>query len=81
MMMITPNSLARQKEGFHGEEAKDQKREAKQELRRQVRMLPLVHLSQGCRMRGTGENVDGDVGFHSTRRAEGVKDYSYPLTI
>ena len=36
-----------------------EERQARQELRRQARTLPQVQLSQGCRMRGTGENMDG----------------------
>ena len=44
-------------------------------------MLPQVQLSQGCRMRETGEKMDGGVGRQSTRGTEGAKDQSYPLTI
>ena len=55
--------------------------EAKQELRRQARTIPQVSLGQGRCMRGTGENMDGGVGFHSTGGAEGARDQSYFLTI
>jgi len=33
--------------------------------------LPQVQLGQGCRMQGTGENMDGGVGSQSTGGAEG----------
>ena len=58
-----------------------EERQARQELRRQVLTLPQVQLSQRCRMRGTRENMDSGVGFHSTEGAEGARDQSYPLTI
>ena len=32
-------------------------------------------------MRGTGENLDGSVGFHFTGGAEGATDQSNPVTI
>ena len=32
-------------------------------------------------MRGTGEDMDGDVGRQSTGGAEEARDHSYPLTI
>ena len=66
-MMIALNSLVRQKEGAQGEEEKAVKP-----------TLPQVKLGQGCQMRGTVENMDGGVGFHSTGRA---RDQSYHLTI
>ena len=44
-------------------------------------MLPQVQLGQGCRMRGTGGNVDVVVGFHSRGGAGGARDQSYPLTM
>ena len=31
-------------------------------------MLPEVQLGQGCRMRGTGEYVDGGVGFEEQEK-------------
>ena len=65
--MVAPNSLVRQKDGTQGEE--DQ-----QELRHQLRTIPQAQLGQGCRIRGTGENMDGGVGFHSTERVEGARD-------
>ena len=77
MVMFTPNSLARLKEWVLGEdqeEVRGEEREAKLELRRQVRMLPQVHLGQRRWMRGTGENIDGGMGFHSTGRAQGARD-------
>ena len=58
MMMIAPNSLARLKEWVQGEdeeEVRDTEREAKLELRRQVRMLPKVHFGQRRWMRGTSK--------------------------
>ena len=57
------------------------KTEKKMKLRLQARTLPQVHFGQGCQMRGTGENMDGDVGFHSTGGAEEARDQSYILTI
>ena len=69
------NSLASQKEGVQGRKRrKIKEREAIQGLRRQAQTFPQVSLYQGCWIRGTGENVDGDKGFYSTGRAEGVKD-------
>ena len=35
----------------------------------------------GCRMRETGENMDGSVGFHSIGEKEGARDQSYPFMI
>ena len=32
-------------------------------------------------MRGIRENIDGGVGFQSTRGAEGARDQSYSVTI
>ena len=49
-------------------------RVAKHKLRCQVQTVPQVYLGQGCWMRGTGENMDGGVGFHSIGRAEGARD-------
>ena len=69
MMIIAPNSLARQKEGAQGEEGAGEM-EDRQELRHQVRTLSQVQFGQVCRIRGTGENMDGGVGFHSTGEAE-----------
>ena len=65
MMLFAPNFLVRQKEGAQGEEEVVE-RQAQQEILRQARTLPQVHLGQGCRMRGPGENMDGCVRFHST---------------
>ena len=83
--MIASNSLARQKEGIQGVGGRKRQRikesEAKHELRRQARTLPQVFLGQGCWMRGTGENMDGGMGFHSAGRAEGARNQFYPLTI
>ena len=72
MMMIALNSLVRQKEGAQREE----EGEAEGPIRTPIttRMLPRVQLSQRCRMRGTGENIDGGVWFHSTGGAEGARD-------
>ena len=68
MMMFAPNSLVRQKEGAQRRRKRREieEKEDRQELRRQVQTLPQIQLGQGCRMRGTGENMDGGVGFHST---------------
>ena len=60
---------------------KVEERQARQELRRQVRTLLQVQLSQGCRMRGTVENMEGGVGYSFTGGAEEAGDQSYPLTI
>ena len=67
-----------------------EEKEAKRELRCQeflfgcqeflrCQQLPQIHLGQRCQMRGTGGNMDGGVGFHSTGRAEGARDQLYPL--
>ena len=40
--------------------------------RRQARTLSQVQLSQGCRMRGTGEDIDGGVGRHPQERQRGL---------
>ena len=32
-------------------------------------------------MQGTGENMDGGLGFHSIGEAERARNQSYPLTI
>ena len=58
-----------------------EEREDRQELRRQAQTLLQVQLGHGCRMRETGENIDGGVGFHSPGGAEKARDESYPLTI
>ena len=47
---------------------------AKQELRRLTRTLPQAFFGQGCYMRGTGDNMNGGMGFYSTGRAEGTRD-------
>ena len=51
----------------------------------ETQTFPLVFFGQGYRMRGTGENMDGVVGFLSTRRAERARDdrtlHSSTLTI
>ena len=76
-MMIAPNSLARQKEGAQGWRRKRreiEEKEVKQQLRRQARTLPQVQLSQGCQMRGTGEIMDGGMGFYSSGGVEGARD-------
>ena len=52
-----------------------------EELRRQARTIQWVQHGQGCRMRGTGENKDGGMGFQSTGGAEEDRDQSYPLMI
>ena len=52
----------------------------RREFRRQARTLPQVQLSQGCLMRGTGEDMDGSVERQSTGGAKGARDQSYPLT-
>ena len=40
--------------------------------RRQARTPSHIQLGQGCRIRETGENMDGGVWVHSTTGAEGV---------
>ena len=54
-------------------------KEDRQKLRRQARTIPQVQLGLGCRMRGTGENMNGVAGFHCTGGAEEARDQSYPL--
>ena len=73
MMMIAPNSLVHQKEGTQKEEEEGEQVEEK-EVRCQARTLPQNQLGQGYRMRGTGENMNGGIGFHSTGGAEGTRD-------
>ena len=62
MMMIAPNSLVRQKEGTQGEE-----QEEEVGGRRKAGSIgtptPGGVLDQGWRMRESGENIDGGVGF------------------
>ena len=79
MMMIAPYSLARQKKVAQGEE----KEEAGDRIKGGQTRTPTprgcfhmsnVYLGQGCRMQGTGENMDGGVGFHYTGRAEGARN-------
>ena len=58
--------LVHQKEGLRGKRKKRrevEQKQGRQDLRRQARMLPQVKLGQGCRMRGTWENMGGNVGF------------------
>ena len=70
MAMIAPNFLVCQKEGLGRRKRREvEEREDRRELRRQTRMLPQVQLGQGCRMRGTGENMERGDGFHSTEEA------------
>ena len=42
---------------------------------------PTRPIRSGVLERGTRENMDGGVGFHSKGGAEGARDQSYPLTI
>ena len=65
--------------GFRPQEVGSRKRREveEREVRYQVWTLSQVQLGQGCRMRGTGESMDGGVRFHST----GGVDQYYPLTI
>ena len=67
--------------GGEGKSGKSKKGRLDRNCDRQARTLPQVQLSQGCRMRGTGEKMDSDVGQQSTGGAEGARDQSYPLTI
>ena len=85
-MMFASNSLARQKEGAQGEQEEDE--EAGSRRKRCLTgtaMLgtdaPWVQLGQGCRIRGTAENMDDGVGYYSTGGAEGARYQSYPVTI
>ena len=85
MMMITPLLSARRRYlGGRGRRRRKwrevEEREDRQELRRQARTLSQVQLSQGCRMGGTGEDMDGVVGRQSAEEAKGARDQSYPLT-
>ena len=74
MMVVAPNSLVHQ-EGAQGEEEEEEAGG-----RRRVGSVGTptpgaeVQLSQGCRMRGTGEDMDGGVGRQSTGGAEGARD-------
>ena len=79
MTIFAPNLFVRR----GGGEAKGEEEVAgrRREFRRQARTLPQVQLSQGCRMRGAGENMDGGVRHQVTGGAEGARDQSYPLTI
>ena len=63
------------------EEAGGQRKGGLTGIHRQAQTLPHIQFGQGSRMRGTGENMNGGVGFHSTGGAEGPRDQSYPLTI
>ena len=67
MMMITPNSLVRQKEGAQRKEEED----AGSRRKGGPLGTPIVQLGQECWMRGTGENMDSGVWFYSTGGAEG----------
>ena len=62
-MMFAFSSLVRQKEDAQGKEEEGWEVEESQELRRQARMLPYSQLGQWRRLRETGENMDGGVGF------------------
>ena len=81
-MMKLPNSLFRQKEGAQREEEAGDRRKGHQTgTPTPAQTLPQVQLGQRCRMGGTGDNMEGGVGFHFTAGAEGARDQSYPLTI
>ena len=66
MMMFAPNYFVRQKEGAQGEgeeEAKSRRKAGSTGTPTPGADAPTgVQLSQGCRMRGTGENMDDGVG-------------------
>ena len=68
MMIVAPNSLVRQEEGAQREEEEAGGRRRVDSIG--TRTLPQAQLSQGCRMRGTVEKMDGGVGPHSTGREE-----------
>ena len=73
-MLFAPNSLVRQKEGAQGEEEEEAGG-------RRKGGPPQVQLGQGCQMRGSGEKMNGGVGFYSIGGAEWARDQSYLLTI
>ena len=76
MMIFDPYSLPARRMRLKGRNRKRrevEERQIRQEFRRQARMLLHVELSQGCWMRGTGENMDGGMGFHSTGMEETTK--------
>ena len=79
MTIFAPNLFVRR----GGGEAKGEEEVAgrRREFRRQAQTLPQVQLSQGCRMRGAGENMDGGVRHQVTGGAEGARDQPYTLTI
>ena len=51
-----------------------EEREDRQELPRLTRTFSQVQFGQGRRMGGTGENMDGGVGFHSIEGGRGESD-------
>ena len=72
MMMITPNSLAGQKEGE--EEAGDQRKGDQTGTPTSGADAPTGLSCSECWMQGAGENMDGGMGLYSTVGAEGVSD-------
>ena len=65
--MMAPNSLARQNHGAQEEEkeeAGDRRKGFQTGTPTPGADASQVHLDQGCWMRGTGENLDGGVGFN-----------------
>ena len=82
MMIIAPTLFSARRRGLRGKKRREDKEmKDQQELRHQERTLPQVQLCQGCRMRGTGENMNGGVGLYYTEGAAGARDQSCPLTI
>ena len=79
MTIIAPNSLVHQKEGAGGEE--EEVAGGRRKGGSTGSITPgtdaptvQVQLGQWCRVRGTGENMDDSVGFHSTGGAERAWD-------
>ena len=84
MMMITPNSLVRQKERGQGEEEEevgDQRKGRPTGAPTLGVNAPKGKFGQECRMRETEENMDGGFGLHPIGGEEGARDQSYSLTI
>ena len=77
IMMILLNCLVYPKDGVQSlgrarKRREIKEREDEQEHQRQARMLTQDSHGQECWKRGVGENMDGGMGFYSTRRAEGL---------
>ena len=84
MTMISLNSLVCQKgaQGVEKEETGSRRKAGPTGTPMLARRgCSQVQLGLRCRMRRTGENIYGGVGFHSTERAQGTRDQSYLLTI